>query len=71
VPAEARPRLRPGQTRPRRDLVAEAERAFGTPAEGGTVQMSMQPTFWARTRGLPVDRFGTPWIVNGELLPLA
>jgi len=53
------------------DTIAEAERAFGALAEGGTVQMPMQPTFWARTWGMLVDRFGTPWIVNGELLPLA
>jgi PhnB protein len=50
--------------------VEEAERRFQALAEGGTVQMPLQPTFWARTWGMLVDRFGTPWIVNGELLPL-
>jgi len=30
----------------------------------------MQPAFWAKTWGMLVDRFGTPWIVNGELLPI-
>jgi PhnB protein len=50
--------------------VAEAERAFAALAEGGSVTMPMQPAFWAKTWGMLVDRFGTPWIVNGELLPL-
>lgn len=50
--------------------IPEAERAFKALAEGGTVTMPMQPAFWARTWGMLVDRFGTPWIVNGELLPI-
>lgn len=50
--------------------VAEAERVFAALAEGGSVTMPMQPAFWAKTWGMLVDRFGTPWIVNGELLPL-
>lgn len=52
------------------DTIAEAERAFGALAEGGTVTMALQPTFWAKTWGMLVDRYGTPWIVNGELLPV-
>ena len=52
------------------DSSAEAERRFHALAEGGQVTMPLQPTFWARTWGMLVDRFGTPWIVNGELLPL-
>lgn len=52
------------------DTSAEAERAFKALAEGGTVTMALQPAFWARTWGMLVDRFGTPWIVNGELLPI-
>jgi PhnB protein len=30
--------------------------------------MAMQPSFWAKSFGMLVDKFGTPWIVNGELL---
>jgi PhnB protein len=52
------------------DTVAAAERTFRALADGGTVTMPLQPTFWAKTWGMLVDRFGTPWIVNGELLPL-
>ena len=32
--------------------------------------MPMQPTFWAKSWGMLTDRFGTPWIVNGEPIPL-
>jgi PhnB protein len=39
-------------------------------AEGGQVTMPMQEAFWAKRWGMLVDRFGTPWIVNGELVPI-
>jgi PhnB protein len=52
------------------DSIAEAERAFANLSEGGSVTMPMQPAFWAKSWGMLVDRFGTPWIVNGELLPI-
>jgi PhnB protein len=52
------------------DTVAEAEKRFGALAEGGQVTMPMGPTFWAKKFGMLTDRFGTPWIVNGELVPL-
>jgi PhnB protein len=42
----------------------EAERVFAALADGGTVQMPMQQTFWALRFGMVVDRFGTPWMVN-------
>ena len=44
--------------------VAEAERVFQALAEGGTVRMPLQETFWAKRFGMFVDRFGTPWMVN-------
>ena len=47
----------------------EAEAVFAALADGGQVTMPMQPAFWARRWGMLIDRFGTPWIVNGELLP--
>ncbi len=50
--------------------VAEAEKVFDTLAAGGQVTMPMQPAFWAKSWGMLVDRFGTPWIVNGELIPV-
>ena len=50
--------------------VAEAEQVFAALAEGGQVSMAMQSAFWAKSWGMLVDKFGTPWIVNGELLPI-
>jgi PhnB protein len=52
------------------DTVAQAQRAFDALAEGGRVTMAMQPVFWAKTWGMLVDRFGTAWIINGELIPI-
>ena len=51
------------------DTVAEAERVFGALAEGGKVTMPLQPTFWTKSFGMVVDRFGTSWGVNGESIP--
>lgn len=50
--------------------VGQAREVFGALAEGGQVGMPMQPAFWAKEWGMLVDRFGTPWIVNGEPLPM-
>ncbi len=33
-------------------------------AEGGTVVMPFQKTFWAAGFGMAIDRFGIPWMVN-------
>jgi PhnB protein len=44
----------------------EAERVFHALAEGGSVRMPIQETFWAQRFGMLVDRFGTPWMVNCE-----
>ena len=46
------------------DDAAHAERVFRALAEGGTVQMPLQHTFWARRFGMVTDRFGTPWLIN-------
>jgi PhnB protein len=48
------------------DDAAAAERIFNALAEGGTVQMPMEQTFWALRFGMVVDRFGIPWMVNCE-----
>lgn len=45
---------------------AEAERIFSTLAEGGTIIMPLEKTFWAERFGMLVDRFGVPWQVNCE-----
>jgi PhnB protein len=52
------------------DTAAQAQKVFDALSAGGTVTMPMQPAFWAKTWGMLIDRFGTPWIVNGELLPM-
>ena len=44
----------------------DAERIFAALAEGGTVQMPLQQTFWAARFGTLVDKFGIPWMVNCE-----
>ena len=52
------------------DTVDEAKQRFQTLAEGGQITMPLQETFWAKIWGMAVDRYGTPWIINGELLPM-
>ena len=49
------------------ETVAQATAVFNALAEGGTVSMALQPMFWAKIWGMLTDKFGTPWIVNGEL----
>lgn len=46
--------------------MAEAERTFNALAEGGTVVMPFEPTFWAAGFGMAIDRFGIPWMLNVE-----
>jgi len=43
---------------------AEAERIFSALAEGGTVEMPIQKTFWSERFGMLVDRFGIAWMIN-------
>jgi PhnB protein len=43
---------------------AEAERIYGALSKGGTVNMELQETFWAKKFGMFTDRFGTPWMIN-------
>lgn len=44
--------------------VDEAESVFAALAEGGTITLPLQQTFWARAFGMVTDRFGIPWIIN-------
>jgi PhnB protein len=50
------------------DAVAEVERVFNALADGGKVTMPLGPTFWAKRFGMVTDKFGCPWIVNGEMM---
>lgn len=42
----------------------KGERVFQALADGGTVILPYQQTFWAERFGMVTDRFGTPWMVN-------
>ena len=48
---------------------ARAEDTFRALADGGTVIMPFQQTFWAARFGMLVDKFGTPWMVNCDWAP--
>jgi len=50
--------------------IEQATRVYEALMEGGTVTMPLQPSFWAKTWGMGVDRFGVAWIINGERIPL-
>ena len=49
---------------------AKAKRIFDALAPGGNVVMPMQKTFWSEAYGMVTDRFGTPWMVQGVMIPL-
>lgn len=49
--------------------VEEATRVFNAFADGGKVEMALEPTFWAEIFGSVTDRFGTSWLVNGPARP--
>ena len=51
------------------DTPEEAERLYAVLEEGGTVEMPMAETFWARRFGMVVDRFGVPWMINCNRTP--
>jgi PhnB protein len=42
----------------------ESERIFTALADKGVVQMPMEETFWAKSFGMLIDQFGTPWMIN-------
>ena len=46
--------------------VEKARRAFAALAEGGSVGMPIQKTFWSPAFGVLTDRFGIPWEINGK-----
>lgn len=43
---------------------AEGGRIFNALAEGGTVTMPYEKTFWSDGFGMVTDRFGIPWMIN-------
>jgi PhnB protein len=45
---------------------AEARRVFEALAEGGRIDMPLEPTFWSPLFGSCVDRFGVSWMIDVE-----
>lgn len=48
------------------DDVPAADEMFDKMAEGGTVLMPMQETFWAERFGMLKDKYGINWMFNCE-----
>jgi len=46
--------------------VERGREVFGTLAEGGTLRLPFQKTFWSPGYGMLVDRFGVPWEISCE-----
>jgi PhnB protein len=47
----------------------EVRRVFDALAEGGEVQMPLEPVFWSPLFGACVDRFGVSWMLSAEEEP--
>jgi PhnB protein len=46
------------------DTTARSREVFDALAEGGTVEMPFEPTFWSPGFGAVVDRWGTRWAID-------
>lgn len=46
------------------DTAPEAQAIFDRLADGGTVGMAFEPTFWSAGFGTVTDRFGVNWMVG-------
>lgn len=44
----------------------DAKRIFERLADGGSVSMPLQDTFWGATFGTVTDKFGIDWMMNCE-----
>ena len=47
--------------------VERATKAFDALSEGGEVNLPIGPTAWSQAFGMCVDRFGTPWMISGDV----
>ncbi len=43
---------------------ADADRIYNALKDGGSVQMPIQETFWAKRFAMLTDRYGIPWMIN-------
>lgn len=50
----------------RSESVEQGGEVFNRLAQGGTITMPFQPTFWAKSFGMLTDKFGVNWMVNVE-----
>jgi PhnB protein len=48
------------------DTVEDADRMFAALKDGGTVEMDLEETFWAKRFGMLRDRWGVKWMFNVE-----
>ena len=46
--------------------IAEIEKAYNGLAEGATIAMPLQETFWAQRFGMLTDKYGINWMFNVE-----
>ncbi|OSI34168.1 VOC family protein [Neisseria dumasiana] len=46
------------------DTPAEGQRIFNALAEGGTIEMPFEATFFSKGFGIVTDRFGIPWSID-------
>ena len=49
------------------DEPTQADAMFAKMAEGGSITMPIQETFWATRFGMVTDKFGINWMFNCEL----
>jgi PhnB protein len=42
----------------------DADRIYNSLVKGGSAQMPIQETFWAKRFAMLSDRYGTPWMIN-------
>ena len=52
------------------DTVEEATRIYAILRQDGELRMALTPTLWAGAFAMLVDRYGTPWMINGALAQL-
>jgi len=48
------------------DDTRKAEEMFAALADGGSIKMALQKTFWSPLYGFVVDRYAIPWEINCE-----
>lgn len=48
------------------DNESDAKKLFDSLSQGGKIIMPLSKTFWAKSYGMFVDKFGVQWMVNYE-----